>query len=171
MPESRSPDSLHTWTLGAFHTAFFIFALLLLIYLGGGLGNLLGGLNTLIGSGVYALLWATTAWTTRRAVGKAGASPLLGGVTWNLLGDGGLWCAVNGALFLAVFVVPFAVFAVAVNVPQASGDLVRFLILLLISLGAAAFVGLLAGLAFSILDVACLLLAARLLPGRTPPPP
>ena len=61
---SPVPDPLLTWALGAFHTAVFVLAAVSLAFEGGGLGNLLGGLNTPVGSGVYALLWLTTWWFT-----------------------------------------------------------------------------------------------------------
>ena len=169
-PAAPLPDPLLAWALGAFHTALFVFLAVFLVYRGGGLGNLLGGLNTLIGSGLFALLWATTGWTTRRAAGKVGASPAAG-VSWNLLGGGGMWGAVNATLFLGVFLVPLAVFAVVVDFRQVAADLGGFLIFLLAALGVAGFVGFLAGLTLSLLDVALLLIATRLLPDPASPPP
>ena len=43
-------DRLIVWGLASFHTAFFMALLAMLLYLGGGLGTLLGSLNTLVGS-------------------------------------------------------------------------------------------------------------------------
>jgi hypothetical protein len=49
---------LFAWALSTFHTARLVAVLVLLVHLSGGLGDLLSGLNTLLGLVLFALLWA-----------------------------------------------------------------------------------------------------------------
>ena len=59
---------LLAWTLGTFHACAVGLTLLLLVYPTGGLGGLLGNLETVTGLLIFIALWATSVWTTRRAL-------------------------------------------------------------------------------------------------------
>src|SRR6267143_3249376 len=59
---------LVTWSLATFHATTFVLAIVLFAYSRGGLGGALGGLNTLVGLGLFVALWATTYVTTSRAL-------------------------------------------------------------------------------------------------------
>lgn len=100
MTEAPRVNGLLWWVLGSFHTSVFGLALLILLYPRGGFGATLGGLSTLSGLAIFVALWATTLFTTRRA---------LAGLNW--LDDDGAqmavffrralrWGGVNGLLFL-----------------------------------------------------------------------
>jgi hypothetical protein len=130
----------------------------------GSLGDLLGGLDTLVGLGLYLALWASTWWTTRqvlRSVADAGTDAS----TVAVVGTGGKWAGANGAVFFWILLAGFAV----VNVPRDLGtalEAVPFLLVAggvgsLLALGVGGFVGVL----FAALDLA-LVRAARLLVPR-----
>ncbi|HET8569513.1 MAG TPA: hypothetical protein VFM93_11070 [Candidatus Limnocylindria bacterium] len=82
-----------TWPLATFHTTLLALVTVVLAYRGGGLGEALSGLSTLAGFALFGVLWATTTYTTRRALRDA---PVRGG----MVRMGVRWGAVNGALFL-----------------------------------------------------------------------
>jgi len=101
MTVSPRVSGLVGWVLGTFHTSVFGLALLLLLYPRGGFGATLQGLGTLSGLAIFVALWATTIFTTDRA---------LSGLQW--LDDDPSqmaiffrralrWGGVNGLLFLA----------------------------------------------------------------------
>src|SRR5687767_15655918 len=100
MTEMPRVSGLLWWVLGSFHTSVFGLALLLLLYPRGSFGATLQGLSTLSGLAIFVALWATTLFTTRRA---------LAGLNW--LDDDPAqmavffrralrWGGVNGLLFL-----------------------------------------------------------------------
>lgn len=100
MTQTPRVNSLLWWVLGSFHTSVFGLALLLLLYPRGRFGDTLAGLSTLSGLAIFVALWATTLFTTRRA---------LAGLNW--LDDDAAqmavffrralrWGGVNGLLFL-----------------------------------------------------------------------
>jgi hypothetical protein len=60
------PDPLLVWCLAAYHTGLFVLVPLTLLHWAGALGDLLGGLSTVVGLVLYLALWATTWWTNRR---------------------------------------------------------------------------------------------------------
>jgi hypothetical protein len=98
--EAPRVNGLLGWVLGTFHTSVFGLALLLLLYPRGRFGDTLAGLSTLSGLAIFLALWATTLFTTRRA---------LAGLSW-LEDDPAQmafffrralrWGGVNGVLFL-----------------------------------------------------------------------
>ena len=57
-----------SWALGTFNSAALALALLLLLYPRGRFGDTLAGLSTLTGLALYVALWATTVYTTSRAL-------------------------------------------------------------------------------------------------------
>src|SRR5207302_11331737 len=73
---SASPSGLRranamklvTWSLATFHATTFVLAIVLFAYSGGGLGGALSGLNTFVGLGLFVALWATTYFTTSKAL-------------------------------------------------------------------------------------------------------
>lgn len=88
------------WALGTFHACAVGLLLLLLIFPGGGLGPLLGGLDTTTGLVIFIALWATSVWTTRRAL--SGGEWLADPVQRRVFFSRALrWGAATGVLFLA----------------------------------------------------------------------
>ena len=60
--------ALVTWSLATFHATTFVLAIVLFAYSRNALGAGLTGLNTLVGLGLFVALWATTYFTTSRAL-------------------------------------------------------------------------------------------------------
>lgn len=178
MRESK-PTALLDLALATFHTTLFFALLIFIGYVSGALGNLLASLNTFIGLALYALLWATTWWTTRRA---------RQGLNWNSLADSLvtsklivkslLWGGLNGLL---VFLVLFAFYLVkfvglalfsdlagfAVQGPPAlvagAFQIIAYSLLALAAGSTFAFViGGLVGLVFAVLDRIMIALARRI---------
>jgi hypothetical protein len=68
MNERLRVNGLVDWVLGTFHTTVVGLTLLLLLYPRGGFGATLSSLSTLSGLAIFIALWATTVFTTRRAL-------------------------------------------------------------------------------------------------------
>jgi hypothetical protein len=167
-PHESPWRALLTFSLAAFHAALLLTAVVALLYSRGGLGNLLAGFNTALGLGLYALLWLTTGWTTRRA---------LAGLPWSTLGQPALllarlgrialWGAANGALFfLAVLALLIAngLLSLAAGARFAPDVLPGLLVLSLAGTAVGAALGAVIAALFTLLDAVLLALARRLTP-------
>jgi hypothetical protein len=104
-----TPPTLVTWCLGTFHVAVLTVAVVFTLQQGGSVGDVLAGLNTTLGLGLYAFLWIVTCWTTRRglhAAWRTGGRP-----TWKSgLARALVWGGVTGIVFFGgVFAVLFVV--------------------------------------------------------------
>jgi hypothetical protein len=160
MTEAPRPSGLVDWVLGTFHTSVFGVALLLLLYPRGGFGATLQGLSTLSGLAIFVALWATTAFTTRRA---------LSGLNW--LDDDPAqmaiffrralrWGGVNGVLFLAAL----GVILLLNTVLTAGGAITTPALTIFAFIGAIGVVvsyaiGAVVGVTLGALDIAALRLA------------
>lgn len=141
--EKRPLPTLVVWGLTTFHVTASVVVLVVALHLAGPLGEILSGLNTAVGLGVFAYLWAFTWWTNRRALADA----------WR--GDGfdarttakraTLWGGVTGVCFLLAPLVLFSVFLVV-----AGASVLAVLAIDLL----AALVGAVIGGAFGVIDVA-----------------
>lgn len=155
--EHEEPDRLIAWSLGAFHAATLVAVLVALGHANGSLGNLLDGLNTVVGLALYLLLWVLS-WRASHGVlarvppaklerGGAGAA-----LNWGLAG---------GAFSGMAFFVVIALVAIAPAILQ-TGEPLSFGIILFIGLGVAGIVGAFVGGLFALLDVALFRVAGRL---------
>ncbi len=165
MAEESPHDRLLEWSLGSFHTCFFVLTLVILLYTRGVLGELLGSLNTLIGFALFAALWCTTLWCTRRALR---AIALRQGRTAPILSDpldlwtaSILWGGVNGALFFLILILFILIPSLA-----SPASLLGLPVYLLIGVSLAAVVGGAAGLSLALLDSLLLAFARALLPSK-----
>jgi hypothetical protein len=156
-----SPPALVTWCLGAFHVAVLTVVAVLALQRGGAVGDLLSGLDTAIGLGLYAFLWIVTWWTTRRGLRAAwhdGREP-----TWRTVFASALaWGGVTGVVFFV------GLFAALLVVLVAQGE--RVLATLgfgLVGAVVAALIGAIVGGVLGLFDVA-LLRAAWMLDGTAP---
>jgi hypothetical protein len=172
MTERTPSRHLLEWALAAFHNGFFFAAALALLYRAGGLGVLLGSLNTLIGLGAFVVVWGLTWWTTRRA---------FAGVDWlaleqprqfiPMLGRGLIWGGVNGVLFfLAAFLIT-VVSEIVLALLQGTGQAIPIGLLVagLVGLVVAFAFGAAIGLILAGLDLLIVLLAWRLTRGTVEP--
>lgn len=147
------------WVLGTFHTTVFGLALILLLYLRGGFGAALGSLSTLSGLALFVALWATTLFTTRRA---------LEGLNW-LEDDSAQmavffrralrWGGVNGMLFLAALGAILLLSALATAPGSITPALIFFVFIAAIGLVVSYVVGAIVGVALGALDIAGLRVA------------
>ncbi len=117
MAEPVRKTPLLGWALGTMHAGLFVLAIVALLYRAGGLDDLLGGLNTLLGLGLYCLLWLVTWWTTSRAVAGVDWNALKAEDTGELLLRGLRWGGTTGILVL----LGLALLALAIAVASAIG--------------------------------------------------
>jgi hypothetical protein len=168
MAENTRIRGLLEWGLAAFHTAFLFAGLLALLYAGGNLGALLASLNTLLGLGLFGVLWFFTWWSTRRAARGIDLTALeRTSVLARRLGRVVLWGGVNGALFFAVLLALIVINASAAIVQghAFAGDFLPVIAFGGVAGSAAAFIiGAIAALLFALVDGALLTLARWLVP-------
>jgi hypothetical protein len=156
-----APPALVTWCLGAFHVAALTVVAVLALQRGGAVGDLLSGLDTAIGLGLYGFLWAVTWWTTRRGLRAAWRDGR--GPTWkNGLVRALAWGGVTGIVFFTGLFVALLVVLVALG----EGALAT-LEFGLVGAVVAAVVGAVVGGVLGLLDMA-LLRAAWMLDGTAP---
>src|SRR5687767_3372307 len=169
MTEMPRVSGLLWWVLGSFHTSVFGLALLLLLYPRGSFGATLQGLSTLSGLAIFVALWATTLFTTRRA---------LAGLNW--LNDDPAqmavffrralrWGGVNGLLFLSAL----GTILLASALLTAPGSLTRPALtfgsfIFWIGLVVSYAVGALVGVTLGALDIAALRIARALIHSGRP---
>lgn len=151
----RGADELVTWTLATFHAASLVAALVLLAHVAGSLGDLLGGLDTLVGLALFAVLWATTWWTNHRWLAGVRLRLDERPPTNALLHGGLVWGGTNGVAFF------WGIFLLAV-VPLFGFEVVSLAIIAVAGTVFAIVVGALFGVAFAAIDVGLVFLARRL---------
>ena len=160
MNERLRVDGLVGWVLGTFHTSVFGLVLLLLLYPRGGFGATLSGLTTLSGLAIFIALWATTIFTTRRA---------LSGLNW-LEDDPAQmaiffrralrWGGVNGLLFLVALGVILLLNAVLTTQASiTSPALTVFAFIGAIGVVVSYAIGAVVGVTLGALDIAALRVA------------
>lgn len=151
-------DPLVVTTLATFHVGLLVAALVAGLYLVGPLGELLAGLRTSLGLGLYLALWATTWWTNRRWFGTV-ADPDGDAPASVVVGSAGKWGGVNGvAFFWTVFAVTFLPLAVLER------DVVPALFVLVVGSLLALGIGAILGALFAALDLVLFGVADRLAP-------
>ena len=151
---------LVTWSLATFHATTFVLAIVLFAYSRDALGAGLSGLNTFVGLGLFAALWATTYMTTSRALeglDLIGSASDRGGYPRRAF----RWGAANGMAFLALLGIVGVFTALANTRPAqvASGILLPALFIAPIALVVSAAVGGAVGALFGIIDLAVFALA------------
>jgi len=167
-----SAMKLVTWSLATFHATTFVLAIVLFAYSRGGLGAALGGLNTFVGLGLFMALWATTYFTTAKAVAGldlVGSARDRDGYVRRTL----RWGARNGMAFLAILGVVALVAAVANTKPEqvATGILFPGLFIAPIALVVSAALGGAVGVIFGFIDLALFALAGLSATESKPAPP
>jgi hypothetical protein len=164
-PRGAGSGRFVTFTFGTFHTVIFIVSAVLVLHLSGALVGLLTGLNTLTGLALFGALWATTTWSTGRAIRGIGALVLaprtpIGPVVTRAARSG----ALNGVVFLAAAAVILALSALLTG----QGDSIGVFILggffvVLFGILAGATIGATIGVLFAALDLVHLWAVGRLI--------
>jgi hypothetical protein len=153
-----------TFAFGTFHTVIFIVTAVLVLHLSGALVGLLTGLNTLTGLALFAALWATTTWSTGRAIRGVGGPVLatrtpIGAVVTRAARSG----ALNGVLFLAAAAVILALSTLLAGQGESIGVFIfgGFFVVLVGTL-AGATIGAILGVLFAAIDLVHLWAVGRL---------
>jgi hypothetical protein len=154
--EAERPPLL-AWGLGTLHAALLMLVLVFLLYRGGGLGELLGGLGTLPGLALFAWLWVLSCVGARMALRHVPLEAPPRRLVPDALAHGLLWGGAVGVAFFAGLTLVTTVVAVAHG---GAGLLMASVAFSVLGLGFAGLVGFVVGAAFAALDVG-LLLAAR----------
>lgn len=163
MAEEAHPQL--AWSLASFHTALLVTLLLAGLYATGAVGELLGGLDTVVGLGIYGYLWALTWWTNRRWLEDVGlALAELPSEPRVVVGAALRWGAVAGLLFL---VGPLVVLVGLFVVDGGFGALPFVVLTGLVGALLAAAVGALVGGVFATLDLALLRVSTALVPAAS----
>lgn len=149
---SSERDLLLVWTLGTFHAAALIVALVLVLYVSGGLATVLTSLSTLAGLALFSSLWLTTVWSAQRTLRGTFTATLRPSLPVRTMIARAAWRGgLNGVAFLAFLGLILAISAAL------SGEfgLVLFGAMLFATLGAAfAFLlGYVFGLLFAGIDI------------------
>ena len=155
-----SPARLLTWSLATFHATVFVLAIVLFAYSRDGLGAALAGLNTFVGLGLFLALWATTYFTTSRALkglDVLGSARDRDQYTRRVF----RWGAANGMSFLVIPGLVALGTAVFNTRPDQVGTGIFFPALFIapIALAVSAAVGGVVGLIFGTIDLGLFLLA------------
>ena len=163
MNEASRVSRLLEWVLGTFHTSVFGIVLLLLLYPRGSFGATLEGLSTLSGLAIFVALWASTLFTTRRA---------LAGLNW--LDDDPAqmavffrralrWGGVNGMLFLAALGAILLLSALVTTPGSITTPALTFFVFIAaIGVVVSYAVGAIVGVTLGAVDIAALRLARAL---------
>jgi hypothetical protein len=152
---------LLTWSLATFHTTVFVLVIVLFAYSGGGLGQALSGLNTLVGLALFVGLWVTTYVTTSRAL--EGLDLIRSAGDRADYGRRAFRCgAANGMSFLAILGVVVLGTALATTRPEQTGSGIFLPVLFIapIALVVSAAVGGAVGVLFAIIDRALFAMAS-----------
>lgn len=107
MQKTQPSNPLIIWAFATFHVVLFLAVLLLFLYVGGSLGQLLNALNTLVGLGLFGALWLTTWYTTREGWRRLQWDVLQTPNYARMLALGVIWGGVNGMIFLGVLYLLF----------------------------------------------------------------
>lgn len=114
----EGPPPLLGWCLAGFHVALLVSLALTGLYLAGAAGELLAGLETVVGLALYGYLWAVTWWTNRRWLATAGLVASHRPDRRVVLAEAVKWGGATGVLFLAAPLVVAAAFLVVGNGPD-----------------------------------------------------
>ena len=163
-PRGAGSERFVPFTFGTFHTVIFIVTAVLVLHLSGALVGLLTGLNTLTGLALFAALWATTTWSTGRAIRGVGGPILatrtpIGAVVSRAARSG----ALNGVLFIATAAVILAMSALLTG----QGDSIGVFVLggffvVLVAILAGSTIGAILGVLFAAIDLVHLWAVGRL---------
>ena len=151
----RERNRLVAFTLGTFHAAALIVALVLVLYATGALTSLLSSLNTVAGLALFGALWLTTVWSTHRTLDGAvtiapWTSVPLGAMMARAAWRGGI----NGVAFLVCLGLILLISSAFSGNVAVGVVALGFLIFATIGAAFAFVIGLVLGLVFACVDLA-----------------
>lgn len=155
MDRRRDPALIVGWALAAFHSTTLVVMLVTLLYLWAPVGELLAGLQTVVGLALYLVLWATTLWTNKHWPRDTRLT--IDGTAINsssFLRTSFKWGGVTGSVFFIALVI---LAVAAQTVPTSLFPLV----IVLIGVIVAFVIGGITGCIFAFTDLALLRIARR----------
>ena len=160
-------DPLVAWALATFHTTLLVVILVAALHVFGPLGELLGGLSTVVGFALFLLLWASTWWTTRRTLSAVSSDET---AAFGVVATGGAWGGVDGVCFLWAIVAVNLVPRVGLgDLAKVEADTVAFFAVAAVVASLLAFlVGAAVGALFAAIDALAFRAAAKLSPKSDP---
>lgn len=150
-------DPLVVWALATFHTTLLVVVLVAALHVSGPLGDLLGGLSTIVGFALFLILWASTWWATGRTLAAVSTEET---TTFEMVTTGGKWGGVNGVCFLWAILLVAVVPAVGLE----RGALPAVALVAAIGSVLALGIGGIVGVLFAAVDVVAFRAAAKLSP-------
>jgi len=152
-PPRSSADVLLARSLSAFHTAALTVLLVGVAHQVGGLGSALAGIGTLSGIVLFLALWATTWWTTHRALDRLTFEEARDEPWPAVLEPATIWGGVNGVAFFVALILVRAVQTALNGSEQLTvEDVGAFFAVLLFGALPAVVVGSVVGMAFGLID-------------------
>jgi hypothetical protein len=147
--------------LASFQTSGFLLLIVVLMYQGGSLGDVLAGSSLPAGTLVFVFLWLTNFLCTLRAVRQVGVEHLQQAPFGRMLAQGMKWGGVNGVVFflppLTGLIIFIAARAIVTGEADALANVLAFGVLLgLLGAFASFLVGMIVGFAFAAVEAVLL---------------
>jgi hypothetical protein len=162
-------DPLLVTSLATFHTTLLLAVILALGQATGAIGDLLGGLGTLVGFGLFGLLWGTTLYTNWRWLGDVSVLADEPDIR-HVLRRAFVWGALDGVLFflglLAVLVLSRISPDTQVTLDALLGALGVVVFLAALGSAVAIIVGGIVGVVLGALDLGLVRLAGAFVPEK-----
>lgn len=156
-------ERLVVLAFATFHATSFVLIGVLIAYRGGGLGQTLQGLNTVVGLGLFIALWVTTYIATRNALQGIDVSSGARIDGDALIRGAFRWGGLNGVMFLLVLASGLLVANMRIQAENVM-QTVLFAFAALVPASVVAFlIGALVGVLFAGVDLILLGVAARIL--------
>jgi hypothetical protein len=144
--------------MGTLNTCLLMLIIVVVAQIRGELAGLFGGLSTLLGLALFALLWGTTSYCTYRGWVETAPSGNMGRIGSRYFGPSVVWGSISGVLFFGSLLVVYLV--VSVSISLATGNPAAIPVIFIFGLFAMVFgclvacvVGMTLGVAFATIDV------------------
>lgn len=155
MDDTRLSD----WALATFHTTIFVTIALTILYIGGGLGDLLASLNTLLGLAGFGIFWLLTWWTTRQAVQRISWAGVDDPIPFGrIVAYSAQWGGISGALILLAILVVVVAFLLVTDPVELVSDAWFLALAAMVASLVAFIVGAVVGVLFALVDSALLVI-------------
>ena len=152
--------TLTAWTLATFDISLFVLSVVIVGHVSGALGDLLAGLNTVVGAVIFLYLWALFTLAARWVLGEA---PLAESSISSLF----LRSIAAGGVAGVVFLLSIVLIAVIPSAVSRSIQPVSVVLIALIGAAVAAVLGSVVGLVAGLFNMAVYRVAGHVLPATS----
>ena len=149
-------------SLSAFHATTLFVLLVAVAHRAGALGSTLSSIGTASGIALFLALWATTSWTTRRALDSYSLADATAEPWPAFIGPATIWGGVNGVAFLLAYILVRTAQIATWDQQPVLGALAINLVFLLVGALPAVLVGAVIGVVFGLIDRGVLSIAGAL---------